>query len=161
MMSTDIVPQPKEDNFKESIRLDLQEQGIRTLGDFVDEASIIEVSARADQAYTQLLVRYFLSDGKLIFQVVKDRVIELTDFLIRKINEQVSAITKLKGDADTQALLIQDRLLKVKTLLTDLHRLFKSVERSYQQLDQDTSALTSEQQIQRLSQALTTVLTES
>ena len=52
MMSTDVVPQPKEDNIKESIRLELQEQGIRTLGDFVDEASIIEVSARADQAYT-------------------------------------------------------------------------------------------------------------
>ena len=76
---------------------------------------------------------------------MKDRVIELTDFLIRKINEQVSAITKLKGDADTQSTLIQERFVKVKTHFSDLHRSFKSVERSYQQFDTDASTLTSEQ----------------
>lgn len=33
--------------------------GIRTLGDFVDEEAIIEVSGRAEQAYNQLQVSNF------------------------------------------------------------------------------------------------------
>ena len=85
-------------------------------------------------------------------------MLEVTDFLIRKINLHVSAIQKMKGDADTQYLLIQERFHKAKTLIADLHRSFQSVERSYQQLDMDSSALTSESQIQRMSQALGTVL---
>jgi hypothetical protein len=46
-MSTDIAKKP-HDSIKDSIRLELQQQGIHNLGDFVDESSIIEVSTRAE-----------------------------------------------------------------------------------------------------------------
>jgi hypothetical protein len=62
---------------------------------------------------------------------VKDRVLEVSEILIRKINEHISAITKLKGDADTKSSLIEDKYNKQKNLFADLHRSFKSVEKSY------------------------------
>jgi hypothetical protein len=42
------------------VRLELQQRGIKNLGDFVDEESIKEVSGRAEQSFTQLNVRFKL-----------------------------------------------------------------------------------------------------
>ena len=42
------MAQKASEKIKQSIRLELQERGIRTLGDFVDEEAILEVSDKAE-----------------------------------------------------------------------------------------------------------------
>ena len=70
-----------------------------------------------------------------MIKVVKEKVMEMIDDLVKRIDTQVSRIHKTKGDAEYQHQVIKEKQTRLKLVIGEVHRLFKSVEKSYQQLD--------------------------
>lgn len=60
---------------------------------------------------------------------------KVTESLIQKIENQISNIYRSKGDLDFQLKVIEDKYTKLKFIFKEIHKVFKSVEKAYRQLD--------------------------
>jgi hypothetical protein len=66
---------------------------------------------------------------------VYQRYIELNETLIRKVDHHLNSIVKCKGDESQLGGLINERVQRMRSLVAEIHRLFKTAEKAFQQVE--------------------------
>ncbi|TNV84398.1 hypothetical protein FGO68_gene5048 [Halteria grandinella] len=140
------------DNMTSSVHEELKQRGIHTLWDFVDEESIREVTGRAEITYQQL-------------QIVYQRYAEHVESLVRKVDAHLSKIVKAKGDCSLQRGAVLEKQQRIRILIAEVHKLFRTVEIAYQQLEslakQSASPNISQESNTRSNQQLNQIVAQS